>query len=65
MKNLKEKENDYFVREDMVSEQHVNHISEYREKKKDRIIFTGAILEDTTPQPKGREAYEMSDFFLG
>lgn len=68
MKNLKdmEKNENYFVREDIVSEQHVHHKDEYREKKRDKIIFTSTILEEeTTPQPKRKEDYEKSEYFLG
>lgn len=65
MKNLKdmEKNENYFVREDIVSEQHVHHKDEYREKNK--VIFTSTILEETTPQPKRKEDYEKSEYFLG
>ena len=68
MENLKdmEKNGNYFVREDIVSEQHVHHKDEYREKKRDKVIFTSTILEETTPQPKKRkEDYEKSEYFLG
>lgn len=67
MKNLKdmEKNENYFVREDIVSEQHVHHKDEYREKKRDKIIFTSTILEETTPQPERKEDYEKSEYFLG
>lgn len=68
MKNLKdmEKNENYFVREDIVSEQHVHHKDEYREKKRDKVIFTSTILEEeTTPQPKRKENYEKSEYFLG
>lgn len=72
MKNLKdmEKNENYFVREDfvredLVSEQHVHHKDEYREKKRDKVIFTSTILEETTPQPKRKEDYEKSEYFLG
>ena len=67
MKNLKdmEKNENYFVREDIVSEQHVHHKDEYREKKRDKVIFTSTILEETTPQPKRKEDYEKSEYFLG
>ena len=62
MKNLKdmEKNENYFVREDIVSEQHVHHKDEYREKKRDKVIFMSTILEETTPQPKRKEDYEKS-----
>lgn len=54
MENLKdmEKNENYFVREDIVSEQHVHHKDEYREKKRDKVVFTSTIFEETTPQPK-------------
>jgi hypothetical protein len=67
MKNLKdmEKNENYFVREDIVSEQHVHHKDEYREKKRDKVIFTSTILEETTPQPERKEDYEKSEYFLG
>lgn len=68
MENLKdmEKNGNYFVREDIVSEQHVHHKDEYREeKKRDKVIFTSTILEETTPQPKRKEDYEKSEYFLG
>lgn len=67
MKNLKdmEKNENYFVREDIVSEQHVHHKDEYREKKRDKVIFTSMILEETTPQPERKEDYEKSEYFLG
>lgn len=67
MKNLKdmEKNENYFVREDIVSEQHVHHKDEYREKKRDEVIFTSTILEETTPQHKRKEDYEKSEYFLG
>lgn len=67
MKNLKdmEKNENYFVREDIVSEQHVHHEDEYREKKRDKVIFTSTILEETTPQPERKEDYEKSEYFLG
>lgn len=68
MKNLKdmEKNENYFVREDIVSEQHVHHKDEYREKKRDdKVIFTSTILKETTPQPKRKENYEKSEYFLG
>lgn len=67
MKNLKdmEKNENYFVREDLVSEQHVHHKDEYREKKRDKVIFTSTILEETTLQPKRKEDYEKSEYFLG
>lgn len=67
MKNLKdmEKNENYFVREDIVSEQHVHHKDEYREKKRDEVIFTSTILEETTPQPERKEDYEKSEYFLG
>lgn len=66
MKNLKdmEKNENYFVREDIVSEQHVHHKDEYREKR-DKVIFASTILEETTPQPKRKENYEKSEYFLG
>lgn len=66
MKNLKdmEKNENYFVREDIVSEQHVHHKDEYREKKRDKVIFTSTILEETTPQPERKEDYEKSEYFL-
>lgn len=64
MKNLKdmEKNENYFVREDIVSE---HHKDEYREKKRDKVIFASTILEETTPQPKRKEDYEKSEYFLG
>ena len=67
MKNLKdmEKNENYFVREDIVSEQHVHHKDEYREKKRNKVIFTSTILEETTPQPERKEDYEKSEYFLG
>lgn len=67
MKNLKdmEKNENYFVREDIVSEQHVHHKDEYREKKRDKVIFTSTILEETTPQPERKEDCEKSEYFLG
>ena len=67
MKNLKdmEKNENYFVREDIVSEQHVRHEDEYREKKRDKVIFASTILEETTPQSKRKEDYEKSEYFLG
>lgn len=67
MKNLKdmEKNENYFVREDIVSEQHVHHKDEYREKKRDKVIFTSTILEETTPQSERKEDYEKSEYFLG
>lgn len=67
MENLKdmEKNENYFVREDIVSEQHVHHKDEYREKKRDKVIFTSTILEETTPQPERKEDYEKSEYFLG
>jgi hypothetical protein len=67
MENLKdmEKNGNYFVREDIVSEQHVHHKDEYREKKRDKVIFTSTILEETTPQTKRKEDYEKSEYFLG
>ena len=51
MENLKnmEKNGNYFVREDMVSEQHVHHKDEYREKKRDKVVLTSTIFEETTP----------------
>jgi len=67
MKNLKDiekNEENYFVREDIVSE-HVHHKDEYREKKRDKVIFASTILEETTPQPKRKEDYEKSEYFLG
>lgn len=65
MKNLKdmEKNENYFVREDIVRV--VHHKDEYREKKRDKVIFTSTILEETTPQPKRKEDYEKSEYFLG
>lgn len=67
MKNLKdmEKNENYFVREDIVSEQHVHYKDEYREKKRDEVIFMSTILEETTPQPERKEDYEKSEYFLG
>lgn len=68
MKNLKdmEKNENYFVREDIVSEQHVvHHKDEYREKKRDKVVLTSTILEETTPQPKRKEDYEKSEYFFG
>lgn len=67
MKNLKdmEKNENYFVREDIVSEQHVHRKDEYREKKRDKVIFASTILEETTPQSKRKEDYEKSEYFLG
>lgn len=67
MKNLKdmEKNENYFVREDIVSEQHVHYKDEYREKKRNKVIFASTILEETTPQPKRKEDYEKSEYFLG
>lgn len=67
MKNLKdmEKNENYFVREDIVSEQHVHYKDEYREKKRDKVIFASTILEETTPQLKRKEDYEKSEYFLG
>lgn len=67
MKNLKdmEKNENYFVREDIVSEQLVHNKDEYREKKRDKVIFTSTILEETTPQPERKEDYEKSEYFLG
>lgn len=67
MENLKdmEKNENYFVREDIVSEQHVHYKDEYREKKRDKVIFTSTILEETTPQPERKEDYEKSEYFLG
>lgn len=67
MKNLKdmEKNENYFVREDIVSEQHVHYKDEYREKKRDKVIFASTILKETTPQPKRKEDYEKSEYFLG
>lgn len=64
MKNLKdmEKNENYFVREDIVSEQHVHHKDEYREKKRDKVIFTSTILEE---KPKRKEDYEKSEYFIG
>lgn len=64
MEKLKRHGN-YFVREDIVSEQHVHHKDEYREKKRDKVIFASTILEETTPQPKRKEDYEKSEYFLG
>lgn len=67
MENLKdmEKNENYFVREDIVSEQHVHHKDEYREKKRNKIVFTSTIFEETTPQQKRKEDYEKSEYFLG
>lgn len=58
----KERKEDYFVREDLVSDQHVHHESEEKERK---IVFTGAILRDITPKPRVAKDYEKSDYFLG
>lgn len=62
----KEKKKNYFVREDLVSDQHVHHESEIKEEKKSMIVMTGAILNDPF-QPKNlkKEACEVSDYFLG
>lgn len=67
MKNLKdmEKNENYFIREDIVSEQHVHHKDEYREKKRDKVIFASTILEETTPQSERKEDYKKSEYFLG
>lgn len=67
MENLKdmEKNGNYFVREDIVSEQHVYHKDEYRGKKRDEVVFTSTIFEETTPQQKRKEDYEKSEYFLG
>lgn len=67
MENLKgmEKNENYFVREDIVSEQHVHHKDEYRKKKRDKVVFTSTIFEETTPQQKRKEDYEKSEYFLG
>lgn len=62
----KEKKKNYFVREDLVSDQHVHHESEIKEEKKSMIVMTGAILNNPF-QPKNlkKEACEVSDYFLG
>lgn len=67
MENLKdlEKNENYFVREDIVSEQHVHHKDEYREKKRNKVVLTSTIFEETTPQQKRKEDYEKSEYFLG
>lgn len=61
----KERKEDYFVREDLVSNQHVHHESEEKERKREEIVFTGAILRDITPKPRVARNYEKSDYFLG
>lgn len=67
MENLKdmEKNENYFVREDIVSEQHVHHKDEYREKKRDKVVFTSTIFEETTPQQKEKRIMENLKTFLG
>lgn len=67
MENLKdmEKNGNYFVREDIVSEQHVHHKDEYREKKRDKVVFTSTIFEETTPQQKEKRIMENLKTFLG
>lgn len=67
MENLKdmEKNENYFVREDIVSEQHVHHKDEYREKKRDKVVFTSTIFEETTPQQKEKRIMEDLKTFLG
>lgn len=67
MENLKdmEKNENYFVREDIVSEQHVHHKDEYREKKRDKVVFSSTIFEETTPQQKEKRIMENLKTFLG
>lgn len=63
-----EKEKNYFVREDLVSNQHTNHdevIEVNIKSEKDDIIFTGAILEKPKDDRKLFNPCETSEYFLG
>lgn len=63
----KEEIKNYFVREDLVSEQHIHHCDEFISKKADKFIFAGTILDvekSTTPKSEKND-FQWSENFLG
>lgn len=67
MKNLKdmEKNENYFVREDIVSEQHVHHKDEYREKKRDKVILRVRFWKKLHHSLKEKRIMKNLNTFLG
>lgn len=60
---MKKRKQNYFVREDLVSEQY-EELTE-RKKENSKIILTGTILDNATKKPEKKKDDQRSEYFLG